>query len=131
MKKLLGILTVTLMTATSLASTSQSGNALSGKHIATVVQPKIVTRSVPVHVSAPRIPKFKVLRSNPYRYSKITIDDVDVEVDDEGLMSPYRRRDIIKIEHEEGISDDIRWRLFLARQLALLAYREKFGKEIC
>ena len=127
MKKLLGILTVTLMTATSLASTSQSGNVLSGNHTPIVTQRPIAIRSVPAHVSAPRIPKFKVLRSNPHRYSKIIIDDLDVEVDDEGLISPYRRRDLIKIEHEDGISEKVRWRLFLARQLALLKFQEKFG----
>ncbi len=111
----------------SLASMKASGNEPSGKPTATVAQQKTVTRSVPVLVKSPRIPKFKVLRSNPHRYAKIVIDDVDYEVDDEGLMSPYRREDLNKIEHEDGISDRVRWRLFLARQLALLKHREIHG----
>ena len=117
-------LAVILMTTISLASMPAIGNELYGKRTLTATQLRTAIQSVPVHVKAPRIPKFKVLRSNPYRYSKITIDDVDYEIDDEGLISPYRRRDLNKIEHEDGISDRVRWRLFLARQLALLKHRE-------
>lgn len=120
-------LAVILMTTISLVSMPATGNELYGSRTRIVTQPKTATLSVPVHVKAPRIPKFKVLRSNPHRYSKITIDDTDYEVDDEGLMSPYRRRDINKIEHEDGISDRVRWRLFLARQLALLKFREIYS----
>lgn len=128
MKRLLGIfLTAALMMTASQASMQATGNERYGHPIVTVTQARTATRNVPVHVKSPRIPKFKVLRSNPHRYSKIIIDDVDYEVDDEGLMSPYRRRDINKIEHEDGISDKVRWRLFLARQLALLKHRELFG----
>lgn len=110
-----------------MTPTQVSGNAPYGNPTVIVTQPKTATRSVPAHVSATRIPKFKVLRSNPHRYSKLTIDDADVEVDDEGLMSPYRRRDLNKIEHKDGISDKVRWRLFLARQLAMLKYKEIYG----
>ena len=127
MKKLLGILIATSMTVTSLASTNQYGNEHFGKPIPTVTQPKIATRNVQALASLPRIPKFKVLRSNPHRYSKIIIDDLDFEVDDEGLISPYRRRDLVKIEHPDGISEKVRWRLFLARQMALLKYKEVHG----
>ena len=126
MKRLLGIM-IAILTMTSQASTIQNGNVLYGKPTAIVVQPKTAIRSVPAFVSQTRIPKFKVFRSNPYRYSKIIIDDADYEIDDEGLMSPYRRKDLNKIEHDEGISDKVRWRLFLARQLALLKYREIHG----
>ena len=127
MKKLLGILIATLTIITSQASMSQSGNVPYGKPTVTVARPQTVIQSVPAHVKSPRVPKFKILRSNPHRYAKIIIDDVDYEVDDEGLITPYRRRDLVKIEHEDGISDKVRWRLFLARQLALLKYREIHG----
>ena len=128
MKRLLGtflIATSTMMT--SQASTQVNGNALYGNHIPIATPHPIAIRSGQAHVSTPRIPKFKVLRSNPHRYSRIVIDDFDGEVDDEGLMSPYRRRDLNKIEHEDGISEKVRWRLFLARQLALMKHRELFG----
>jgi len=52
-------------------------------------------------------------------------DDDFLEVDD--VITSYRRRDLNKIEHDEGISEDVRWRLFLARQLALLKHREVHG----
>ena len=126
MKRLLGIM-IAILTMTSQASTSQSGNELYGKPTVTVAQPKTATRNAPAYVKAHRIPKFKVLRSNPHRYAKIIIDDVDYEVDDEGLMSPYRRKDLNKIEHEDGISERVRWRLFLARQLAMLKHKEVWG----
>ncbi len=116
-------LAVILTTAISLASIPANGNERYGKPIPIVTPAKTVTRNVPVLAKSPRIPKFKVLRSNPHRYAKIVIDDVDYEVDDEGLMSPYRREDLNKIQHEDGLSDYVRWRLFLARQLALLKYR--------
>ena len=126
MKKLLGIM-IAILTMTSQASTIQNGNALYGKPTVIVARPKTATQSVPVFVNQTRIPKFKIFRSNPYRYSKIIIDDADYEIDDEGLMSPYRRKDLYKIEHDDGISENVRWRLFLARQLALLKYREIHG----
>ena len=129
MKLLIGILIAMLMT-TSQANTTLiqlNGNEHYGKPTVIVVHQKTVTRSVPVLAKSPRIPKFKVLRSNPHRYSKITIDDIDYEIGDEGLMSPYRRKDLQKIEHEDGISERVRWRLFLARQAALLKYKQVWG----
>ena len=127
MKRLLGTMIAMLMMTASQASTNPIGNVPYGKPTVTATQRPTATRSVPVHASTPRIPKFKVLRSNPHRYSKIIIDDLDFEVDDEGLISPYRRRDLVKIEHPDGISEKVRWRLFLARQMALLKYKEVHG----
>ncbi len=126
MKKLLGILIAMMMTA-SQASTNQNGNVHYGKPIATAIQPKTVTRSVPVFVSSHKIPKFKLLRGNPYRITHRIIDDSDDDfIDDDGIITPYRRRDLQKVEHEDDISENVRWRLFLARQLALIKYRSHF-----
>ena len=127
MNTLPGILIATVMTITSQASMSQTGNEHYGKHIPIVTQPKTATPSVQARANIPRIPKFKVLRSNPHRYSKIIIDDLDYEIDDDGLITPYRRRDLNKIEHTDGLSDRVKWRLFLARQMALLKYKEKWA----
>ena len=127
MNKLLGILIAMTITTVSQASMIASGNEHFGKPTAIVTQPKTVTQNARAYVSPHRIPKFKILRSNPHRYSKIIIDDLDYEIDDEGLISPYRRRDLVKIEHEDGLSENVRWRLFLSRQLALAAHRAKFG----
>lgn len=127
MKQLLGVLVATTIITASQASTSLTGSEHYGKIIPIAIRAQTATPNVQAHVKSQRIPKFKVLRSNPHRYSKIIIDDVDYEIDDEGLMSPYRRRDLIKIEHPDGVSEKVRWRLFLARQLALLKYHEVHG----
>ena len=128
MKKLLGILTAILMTTTSQASMLANGNEHFGKLIPIVTQHRIVTRNVPAYVSVPRIPKFKVLRGNPHRISYFLLDDSeDSFIDDDGIMTPYRRRDLAKIKHPDGLSNNVKWRLFLARQLALLKYKEKWA----
>lgn len=73
------------------------------------------------------VPKVKLFRSNPYRYNRIYVDNQDeVTVDDEDLMSPYRREDLFKVVHLDDVSDNARWRLFLIRQLALLKHRERY-----
>ncbi len=112
---------------TSLASTTVNGKELYGKPTVTVAQRPIVTRNAPVRVSAPRIHKPKIFVGNPHKVNLIA-DDWDgdfIDVDD--VITSYRRRDLVKIEHEDGISDKVRWRLFLARQLALLKYKEVHG----
>ena len=108
-----------LLIGISPISTSQSTNVLSGKPTVTVVQPQTATRNVPVRA---KILKPKLFVSTPFHRA----DDSDYEIDDD-IITSYRRRDLNKIEHEDGISDKIRWRLFLARQLAMLKYKEVHG----
>ena len=126
MKRFHSILIATLMTLASQASMSQSGNALYGSHTPIVTQPKTVTRNVPVLVK--RIAKPKLFRSNPYRLSHFALidDQDDIFIADDDLATGYRRRDLGKIEQQEEapLPEHIRWRLFLARQLAMLKYRE-------
>ena len=126
MNTLPGILIATVMTITSQASMSQTGNELYGKPTPTVTQPKTATRNVPV--LAKRIAKPKLFRSNPHRLSHFALidDQDDIFIADDDLATSYRRRDLGKIEHEEEapLPEHIRWRLFLARQMALLKYRE-------
>ena len=109
---------ITTIVMTSLASTKSNASA-------SVVQPQTVTQKGPALVRA-RIPKPKLFRTNPHRKAHFLLidDNTDVFVQDEDLATGYRRRDLNKIEHEDGISEHVRWRLFLARQLALLKYRE-------
>jgi len=117
------IVLIATIVMTSLASTieSQAPSAYA-------VQPPIVTPKGPALVKA-RIPKPKLFRTNPHRKAHFLLidDNNDVFVQDEDLATGYRRRDLNKIEHEDGISESVRWRLFLARQLALLKYREIHG----
>lgn len=87
-----------------------------------------VTLNGPALVKS-RIPKPKLFRNNPYRKTHFLLidDDNDIDIQDEDLATGRRRRDLTKIEHPDGISEQMRWKLFLARQLALMKYREIHG----
>jgi len=119
MRLLLGILTVILTIGTSQASTSPSRIEESKKRTVSVIQPQIVTRSVPARV---KIQKPKLFTGKPHAVSANDWDNDFLDVDD--VITTYRRRDLNKIEHPDGISEQVRWKLFLARQLALLKYRQ-------
>lgn len=119
MTRLLGMLIATLMIGTSQASTSHNGNVLSGNPTVTVIQPRTATRNVVARV---KIQKPKILVGHPHKVTVNDWDDDFLDIDD--IITSYRRRDLSKIEHPDGISEKVRWRLFLARQLAIMKYRE-------
>jgi hypothetical protein len=112
---------ITAVITTSLANTNSND-------LASAVQHPTVTPKGPALVKA-RIPKPKLFRTNPHRKAHFLLidDNNDVFVQDEDLATGYRRRDLTRVEHPDGISERVRWRLFLARQLALLKYREVHG----
>jgi hypothetical protein len=99
----------------------------------TALPAKTVTKKgpAPVNYQIPRVPKPKLFRSNPLRKSLIlggsnpwdTVDDEDY------IVNSYRRLIELK-KYNEKDQDDlpeyIRWRLFLARQLAMLRYKELY-----
>lgn len=109
------ILLITTTVMISLANGSEN----IGKPTVTVVRQQIATPNVPARVKQIRIVKSKVHRAVPYG-----MDDNDEDfVQSEDVATGYRRRDLNKIEHPDGISERVRWRLFLARQLAMIKYR--------
>jgi len=112
---------ITMIATTSLANTKSNDLAYDVQHPTATPNGPALAKS--------RIPKPKLFRSNPHRktYFLLIDDNDDVFVQDEDLATGYRRRDLNKIEHEDGISEKVRWRLFLARQMALFKYREKWG----
>jgi hypothetical protein len=80
-------------------------------------------------VLQPRIPKPKLLRSNPHRFSAIRLagaDPADV-VDDEDLIFGRRKDLKLDAEQDQDISDYAKTRLLIARIRALEKYREKWG----
>ena len=111
---------LTLLTATILISSLANGKENIGNLTATVVQHPTATPNAPGHVKHKRIVKSKVQRAIPFGLD----DDNDDVVQNDDLATGYRRRDLTRIEHPDGISERVRWRLFLARQLAMLKYRE-------
>jgi len=78
-----------------------------------------------------RIPKPKLLRSNPLRKSLIFGgSDPSNTIDDEDIITGYRRRDLNKFktfDPEDEVSDYVKFRLFLARNLALMKLQEVRG----
>jgi hypothetical protein len=81
-------------------------------------------------LSLPRIPKPKLLRSNPLRKSLILggSDPADV-IDDEDVAPGYRRRDLDRsktFEPVDDLSDYVLVRLAVARAKAMEAYRTKW-----
>jgi hypothetical protein len=86
-----------------------------------------------LHQQRPRIKKPKLLRSNPTRLSLFLNSNPNwIYIDDEDILSGYRipngpkrNRDI---DHaDDDLSDYVKFRLWLARQLALRKYVEKWG----
>jgi hypothetical protein len=81
-----------------------------------------------------RIKKPKLLRSNPLRLSSIVLNGSDPAntIDDEDLYVSYRRPEAPKfkpiVDDDEELSDYVKTRLFIARQLAMAKYREKHGE---
>ena len=110
----------TLLIMTVLMTNLASGNKNTGKPTAIVAQVQTATPNAQGHVKHRRIVKSKVQR---VRLFGLDDNDDDV-VQNDDLATGYRRRDLTKIEHEDGISEYVRWRLFLARQLAMMKYRE-------
>ena len=114
------ILLTTMIAMTSLASGNENMETTTS---VSVVQPQTATPNVPARAKHKRIVKSKVQRP----VIPFGMEDVDYIVQADDLATGYRRRDLNKIEHEDDISERVRWRLFLARQLALLKYKEIHG----
>ena len=111
---------LTLLTATVLISSLANGRE---NTTISVARHPTATLSVPAHAKHKRVVKSKVQRAIPFGLD----DDDDDVVQNDDLATGYRRKDLYKIEHPDGISERVRWRLFLARQLAMLKYYEVNG----
>jgi hypothetical protein len=116
-----------------MTSLAANGTEPIGKPKVTVVQHQTATQSGRVRVSVQRINKPKLFVGNPHKITVFADDWEDdfFEVDD--IITTYRREDLQKIhtdvtaDNPEGLSEYIQWRLFLARQMALMKYREVHG----
>jgi len=82
----------------------------------------------PVARHGPVIKKAKLLRSNPHRFTAIRIMGQNpwMVVDDEDILPQRRYR--FKLESDsEDVSEHVRFRLWLARQLAMKKFAEVHG----
>ena len=122
---IVSILLITMITA--MTSLAANGKEITGKPTVIVAPHRTAIQNAQVRVNILKLQKPKLFVGNPHKVA-IFADDYDtdfIEVDD--IITSYRRRDLNKIEHEDGISDYVRWRLFLARQLAMFKYKEVHG----
>jgi hypothetical protein len=74
------------------------------------------------------IKKPKLLRSNPLRLSLIKqgTQPSDIDFDDEDILVETRRQvHKVQADPDEELSDYVKFRLFLARELAMAKYRKK------
>jgi len=129
MKRLAVILTAMITIGISQVSMAQKN--LFGNHTITESSAKTATKKGPVLVKSLRLPKNKIFTGNPH---KITLfaDDKEydiIEVDD--IITSYRRRDLQRIQTDptpddpDGlITEEIRWKLFLARTAAMIRYHQ-------
>lgn len=77
------------------------------------------------------VKKVKIFRSNPHRFMAIRFAGMNpwAVVDDEDL-APIQRRHRFNVEPDSDISDRVRWRLWLARNLAIRKYLETHHKPV-
>ena len=86
-----------------------------------------------MRLQKPKIRKLKLLRSNPFRLSSIVSNGLDPSnlPDDDYLIANLINRPprVTKNSYndDEELSDYIKFRLFLARELAIRKYNEKWG----
>jgi hypothetical protein len=124
---------ILLMITVAMTSLTANGTEPIGNTKVTVVQHLTATQKGRVRVSVQKIQKPKIFVGNPHKITVFADDREDEFLEFDDLITTYRREDLQKIhtditaDNPEGLSDDIQWRLFLARQLALMKYREVHG----
>ena len=123
MRLLLGFVPVIMILTINLANGKETAGGPYTEPNRYVIHHQIATSNVQAHVKHKKIVKSKIQRAQPFGLD----DSEDDIVQEEDIATGYRRRDLTKIEHPDGISEYVRWRLFLARQLALMKYREKWA----
>ena len=82
-------------------------------------------------VAKPVIKKAKLLRSNPHRFVAIRLMGQNpwMVVDDEDIIPQRKYRFKLETDSEE-LSDHVKFRLWLARQLALKKFVETHGQAV-
>jgi hypothetical protein len=81
------------------------------------------------------IPKLKLLRSNPYRFTAIRFAGLDLAdvTEDEDLYTCWHRKWVPRFrpdfdqEDDQELSEHVKTRLLKARMLALQKYQEKWS----
>jgi hypothetical protein len=89
-------------------------------------QPSPLTKRLSLIKATPKKPS--LLRSNPHRIIVLNLDDVEIElVFEDAIHRSYSRPRLEDLNEDDDLPDYIKWRLFLARQLAIMKAKEKWG----
>jgi hypothetical protein len=75
-------------------------------------------------VTVQRKTHLKQTQSQPHQQSKFDLDDSDLIIDDEVTFGRNRRSEEFGKIVEDELSDYVKFRLWLARQLAMRAYEK-------
>jgi hypothetical protein len=120
----------TMLTA-SQANTLHNLNFFLKDHTPVVSQPKPAIKKEQHFVSRVRIPvKPKLFRSNPLRKNLILLgSDPAQTIDDEDLIFSRPRSRVNNNQDDIELSDRVKFRLWLARQLALKKFNEVWGQK--
>ena len=79
-------------------------------------------------MSLQRRTHLKQTQSLLFQQSKFDLEDSDLIIDDEVTFGRnLRSRDFGKVVEDDELSDYVKFRLWLARQLAIAKYREKWA----
>lgn len=127
------VILLSMMIGISQASTTTTSKA--GLLATTESPAKTATKKDLAHVKSPRISKPKIFRANPHRASYYaSVDDSDdISINDDDIHTGYRREEFkvrsksTKDDPEGVITEEIRWRLFLARTAAMIRYHQIHG----
>jgi hypothetical protein len=131
MKRLAVILAAMSLIGTSQANTSLNGKELFGRPTTIESPAQIAIKKGPVLARSIKIQKPKIFTGNPHKIVLFADDSEDniIEVDD--IITSYRRKDLQRIQTDptpddpEGlITEEIRWKLFLARTAAMIRYHQ-------
>jgi hypothetical protein len=85
---------------------------------------------IKAHLLKRTIKKQNLLRSNPIGVVVFRVYDEDFELEfDDDIYIGYKRPELVKIQKSDfdDLSDYVKFRLWLARQLALKKYNEKWA----
>ncbi len=83
-------------------------------------------------IKRPSLSKASLLRSKPIRVIVLELEDSELEVELEDSAHRGYSRPRVQDDNEDDpdyVPEHIRWKLFLARQAALIKYRQIHGQE--
>jgi hypothetical protein len=101
--------------------------------MATTAWAQVPVRTSADHAARPRVPKIKLLRSNPHRFTAIRLQGTDPydAPDDDYICSSSARRPKVATSQPDDLDDElseyVQVRLAVARARAMARYRQLYA----